>query len=291
MEIALHLGSHLTDETQLRDCLLANKDLLRAQGVIVPRARSYLNMIVEAANHISSGHGAPDAFKRILDAIDAPEEARRLVFSAPGLMSKVADAIEGSNFYPNAGRRLAALRHIFAGHDVEIFLAIRNPASFVPAYLGASRVLAEGATGSDIASEDLRWSRLVGVIQSTWPEAKLTIWCDEDTPFIWHRLLRLVSGGTPEGEFARSFDWFNSVMVDGGADKLAAYLAASPPVDEAHRQRVISVFLDKFCDESKLEIDVSATGWDEMRIDVLSELYEEDTDTISTMDGVTFLQP
>lgn len=291
MEIALHLGAHLTDETQLRDCLLANKDSLAQQGVFVPRARSYLNMIVDAANHIASGHGAPDAFNRILEAINAPADTRRLVFSAPGLLSKVSDALDASRLYPGAERRLAALRHIFAGHDVEIFLAIRNPASFVPAYLGASRVQEKGATGADIVSEELRWSRLVGDIRRAWPEAKLTVWCDEDTPFIWHKLLRLVSGVEPEGEFAGSFEWFNSVMVEGGAEKLAAYLDASPPVDDAHRQRVISVFLDKFCDEDKLEIDVSVTGWDEMRVDVLSELYEEDTDTISGLDGVRLVQP
>lgn len=291
MEIALHLGAHLTDETQLRDCLLANKDRLAEQGIVVPRARSYLNLIVDAANHIASGHGAPDAFNRILESVSAPSDARRLVFSAPGLLSKVTDALDSSRFYPGAERRLAALRHIFSGHDVEIFLAIRNPASFVPAYLSASRVQEKGASGADIISEDLRWSRLVGDIRRTWPEAKLTIWCDEDTPFIWHRILGLVAGVEPDHEFAGSFEWFNSVMVDGGAAKLAAYLETSPPVDEAHRQRVISVFLDKFCDEDKLEIDVSVTGWDEMRVDVLSELYEEDTDTISSLYGVTLLQP
>ncbi len=291
MEIALHLGAHLTDETQLRDCLQANRATLAQQGVMVPRARSYLNMIIEAANHVASGHGAPDALNRILQAIDAPADARRLVFSAPGLLSKLPDAMDGTRFYPGAERRLAALRHIFAGQDVEIFIAIRNPASFVPAYLTASRVQEKGGSGSEIVSENLRWSELISEIRRVWPEAKVTVWCDEDTPFIWHRLLRLVSGIEPEHEFTGSFEWFKSVMVDGGAEKLAAYLDRSPPVDEAHRQRVISVFLDKFCDEDKLEIDVSVTGWDEMRVDVLSELYEEDTDTISGVDGVTLLQP
>ena len=54
---------------------------------------------------------------------------------------------------------------------------------------------------------------------------------------------------------------------------------------------MISAFLDKFSDEEKLEIDAGVTGWDEARIDLISALYEEDTDTIQDIPGVTFVTP
>ncbi len=291
MKIALHLGAHLTDETQLRDCLMQNTDMLSAQGIVVPRARDYLNLLTDAANHVASGHGAPGAFDHLLDKIKAPDDMRRLVLSAPGMLSRLPDCLNADALYPGVERRIAALRHIFAEQEVELYFAIRNPASFVPAFLSAGRVQAKGADAMQVRAEALRWSEVIATFRRVWPEAPISVWCDEDTPFIWHRLLRIISGHEPEGEFARSFDWFRTVMIDGGPEKLAAYLEASPPVDEAHRQRVISVFLDKFCDDEKLEIDASVTGWDDARIDLLSELYEEDTDTISTLPGVTLLQP
>ncbi|MCC5955730.1 MAG: hypothetical protein JJU07_06480 [Natronohydrobacter sp.] len=291
MEIALHLGAHLTDDSQLRDCLLANSDMLAAQGIVVPRARAFQSLLNDAADHIASGHGAPGAFDRLLASVEAPDDTRRLVLSAQRLLSRLPDAMDGTRFYPGAKRRLAALRHIFAGQEVEIFLAIRNPASFVPAYLGTGRAQAQGEVDAHASGTDLRWSQLIEEIRTVWPEARLTLWCDEDTPFIWHRVLRLVAGHSPAQEFEHSFNWFDTVLVEGASQKLAAYLEASPPIDEAHRQKVIAVFLDKFCDDQKLDIDVSVTGWDDAHVDLLTELYEADTARIAAMDGVTLIQP
>ncbi|MCC5967829.1 MAG: hypothetical protein JJU24_17065 [Natronohydrobacter sp.] len=291
MEIALHLGAHLTDDSQLRDCLLANSDMLAGQGILVPRARDFQKLLSDAAEHISSGHGAPKAFERLLASVEASEDTRRLVLSAQRLLSRLPDAMDNTRFYPGAKQRIAALRHIFAGQDVEIFLAIRNPASFMPAYLATGRAQAQAEIAALADATGLRWSLLIEEIRNAWPEAKLTLWCDEDTPFIWHRVLRLVAGYNPEKEFESSFNWFDTVLVEGASQKLAAYLQASPPVDDSHRQKVISVFLDKFCDDQKLDIDVSVTGWDEAHVDLLTELYEADTARIAAMNGVMLIQP
>ncbi|TVP69764.1 MAG: hypothetical protein EA339_14215 [Rhodobacteraceae bacterium] len=291
MEIALHLGAHLTDDNQLRKCLQTNADMLRAEGIIVPPARQYLDLIKDAANHISSGAAAPDAFHHICEAIDTPEDAKRLVFSGPSLLSRLPDVLDGVQLYPKAARRIDALRKIFTGHQVEIFFAIRNPASFIPAFLSSQRAQQKGLEASQISAEDLRWSTVLQQIKRAWPEAKLTVWCDEDTPFLWHQLLRQISGHTPETEFEGSFDWFDTVMVAGAAEKLAQYFNDAPPVDEDHRQNVIAAFLDKFCDDQKLEIDLTTTDWDEAQVDILTEIYEQDVESLSSMPGLHLLQP
>ena len=291
MDIALHLGAHLTDGTQLRDCLLHNQERLAKDGVLVPRARDFQNLIKDAVKAISEGNDAPEIFEQLLGSIEAQEDTRRIVLSSTRLLSRLPDSLSETSFYPDADQQIAALRSIFADHEVSVYLAIRNPASFVPAFLTAGRVQSEGADDMNVQAEALRWSEFITRFRQIWPEARMTVWCDEDTPFIWHQILRIVSDHQPKPEFDNSFDWFDSVLRDGASDKLAAYLEASPPVDEAHRQRVISAFLDKFSDDEKLEIDASATGWDEARIDLISALYEEDTDTISDMPGVTFITP
>lgn len=291
MDIALHLGAHLTDDSQLRDCLLANSDMLAERGILVARARDFQGLLNDAAEHISSGHGAPQAFEQLLDAVGAGADTRRLVLSAQRVLARLPDCLDDTRLYPGAARRIAALRHIFAGQTVEIFLAVRNPASFVPAFLGSGRTQLDGQSDMPIEGSNLRWSELIEEFRTIWPEARLTIWCDEDTPFIWHRVLGLVAGHTPEREFENSFNWFDTVLVDGASAKLATYLDASPPVDDIHRQKVISVFLDKFCDDQKLDIDVSVTGWSEAHVEYLTDLYDADTSRIAAMDGVTLIQP
>ena len=291
MDIALHLGVHLTDDTQIRKCLEANRRVLAAAGVLVPRPGRYVSLMRDAANEIAQGGQSPGFDETLFQSVKASDTTRRVVLSAPGLLSKLPLACDGQSFYPGTRGRMAAYRTLLAGHDISIFLAIRNPASFVPALLRELQDFEQAEILQNLRPEDLRWSQLVEDIRSVWPEAPVTLWCDEDTPFIWHRLLRLVSGHDPETEFEDSFAWFDSVMLRGGSAKLAAYLDATPPLDEAHRQQIISAFLDKFCDAAKLDVDVSAAGWDETQVDALSELYEDDVEQIRLMDGVRVIQP
>jgi hypothetical protein len=291
MKVALHLGVHQTDDTKARTCLRVNKGVLAAQNILVPRSRAYLNLMRGAANQVVDGEDVPDFNATLLSAIKATPATRRVIFSSPGLLSKQHQAIMGNIFYPEVRARMAAFRHLLSDHETEIFMAIRNPASFVPALLQEMSALERADLLQTLRGTELRWSPLITEMRNTWPEARITLWCDEDTPFIWHRVLRLISGFNPESEFEDSFAWFETVMIDGGAKKLEAYLQSFPPVDEAHRQQVISAFLEKFCDPEKLDIDFSLTGWTETQVDVISQLYEDDTDLIATMDGVRLIQP
>lgn len=291
MEIALHLGAHLTDDGRLRGCLEKNRDLLQQDGIEVPDASLYRSSVLEAVKAHSRGQLAPDAGAMLLDGIVETDTARRVVLSTARFLSPLPSAVRRAQFCPMAEARVQGLRALFAEHDVSLYLAIRNPASFVPAVLKAVRDDQASVIRGDLQATDLRWSDLVETIRTQFPEAPLTVWCDEDTPFIWDNVLKNVSGHAETTQLAHVYDWFDAVMVDGGAAKLAAYMDDAPPMDQVQRQRVIAAFLDKFCDETKIDIDVSAEGWSEDMVDLLSELYDDDVGTIAAMDGVTLLQP
>ncbi len=291
MEIALHMGAHLTDESQLRGCLRANQESLAARGVLVPRARSFLNAITETANHVAADQPVSDFDARLMGSVEADDATERLVMSAPGILARVSEIMDGRALYPAATARIAALRKMLGQHEVALFFCIRNPATYVPAFLHRAKKGARDTVMEQLRSEELRWSPLIADMRLHWPEASVTVWCDEDTPFLWHQLLRQVAGCEPEGGFQNSYDWFDTVMVEGGAARLEAYLTAQPPVDEAHRQKVIAAFLDKFCDDEKLDVDIAITGWDDARVDVLTQLYDDDVDLIGSMEGVRLLQP
>jgi hypothetical protein len=291
MEIALHLGAHLTDVSQMRGCLRDNADALGAQGVLIPNKRSFLNMMIDAATQGMDSAYAPDFTDRLREVTGADAQTRRLILSAPGILASRPDITDGRNLYPDATARLAALRKLLGRHEVELFFCIRNPATYIPAVLQSAKTDARKAIEKNLRSEELRWSPLIADMRLHWPEASVTVWCDEDTPFLWHQMLARIAGCTPEGGFRNAYAWYDSIMIEGGAAKLETYLTSAPPVDEAHRQKVIAAFLDKFCDEAKLDVDTSITDWDEGHLDLLSALYEDDVDLIASMDGVNLIQP
>lgn len=291
MDIAIHLGAHLTDDGRLRSCLGKNRATLALEGIDVPEAASFRTDMLEAIKTHSTGQLSPDAGAVLLDSIVADDTVERVVLSTTRFLSPLPSAVRRAQFCSMAEARVAGLRALFADHNVSFYMAIRNPASFLPALVEAVNEQQAAVILGDLEPTNLRWSDLVRTIRTQFPEAPVTVWCDEDTPFIWEDVLQIVSGHKDATSLTNIYDWFDNVMVDGGAAKLAAYMDNAPPMDRSQRQRVIAAFLDKFCDESKIDVDVSAIGWTEDMVDLLSELYDNDVDTLATMDGVTLLQP
>lgn len=292
MVFSIHLGAHLTDEGRLVSCLEQNRSLLADQAIKVPPPEDYRKTLIQLADLGETDGDVPDSLSEALSQlIGNHATATNTILSDANLLSHRGASVRGSQFYANATERLHALRDAFDGQNVRLFLAIRNPASFLPALLHRMKPERAVRTLRSMSPTELRWSELVERLRKTWPEAELTVWCDEDTPFIWHRILQSVSGHAEDTELTDRFAWFDTIMIDGGTEKLEDYMKRMTPVDEAHRQRIIAAFLDKFCDTAKLDVDVGVTGWDDAQVDLLSTLYEEDVDRIAGMDGLIFIQP
>lgn len=294
MDIALHLGAHLTDEGRLLRCLVKNRETLIKHGIEVPGPGRYREALIRMAAASTDAELTADAGQMMLDDCLDNDETRRVVLSEPNVLAWKAGVVRSGALYPQAGARMAVLRDVFADHQVHLFMAIRNPASLLPALLPHVKPQVKPQLAQALRTTEpkgLRWGPMIASLRQSWPEAHLTVWCDEDTPFIWHKILQTVSGHNDQTNLAHTFDWFDQVMVDGGAQKLEAYLNASPPVDDAYRQRVIAAFLDKYYDPEKVEVDVTLPEWNEGVVDTISQLYEEDVDALAAVRDVTFIQP
>ena len=88
-----------------------------------------------------------------------------------------------------------------------------------------------------------------------------------------------------------AFDLFAQIIDKEGMKRFRAFLAENPGINERQKRRVMAAFLDKYAMDEEIEQDVDLPGWDAAYIDMLTEIYEDDLETIARMPGVTLITP
>ena len=293
MEIVYHLGAHSTDDERLLRCLLKNRGLLAQQGIIVPGPTRYRTLLRDTAIALKGGSASRDTQALVLEQIMDEDDAQRLILSWDSFMSYPLWSLKGT-MYPSAAERVRAFSNIFPDIQAEFFLAIRNPASFLPGLFqrqaadkSRNKSYEDFVAGTDIFS--LRWSDTLQSVLDANPGVPLTVWCDEDTPLIWPEVLQAVSGHDPTTLLEDADDLLTQIMSPEGLTRMRAYLQSHPPASPALRRKVISAFLDKFARPERISQAVALPGWTETTLTRLTETYERDVATIQTMPGIRFL--
>ncbi len=291
MKISLHLGAHLTDDDRLSRCLIKNRDLLAGQAIAVPGPGKYRELLRAATERLQGARASAETTAALLDDILNMDGAERMVLSSAEFLGPRGWAIRDSALYPQAAEKFSALRNLFPNHPVEAFLAVRNPATFMASLVDVAHDKARERILSTTTPADLRWSAVVNAMRAACPDVPLTIWCDEDTPYLWNDILRAVSAH-PDGVTLRhTYDWFAQVMRPEGLELMLNWLEHHPPQTEDQRRRIISAFLDKYFDAEKVDVDLNLPGWTEDMVEVLTELYDQDMDAIRAIEGVRVLTP
>ncbi|MEM7644777.1 MAG: hypothetical protein AAF366_19990 [Pseudomonadota bacterium] len=288
MDIALHLGAHCTDEDRLLKTLQVNADILRQTGALVPppgKSRPALRKALQTKGKDL----LPGAASPLVAELTGGADARRLVLSYEGFLGTYATVLAGPAMYRDGPKRAAMLRDLFPGHQVSFFLAIRNPATFVPALFEASTVedFGDFVAGHDLSA--IRWSDVLRRLRDACADVPLTVWCNEDLPLIWPDILRLVSGHN--GNLAGEDAILQEIMTPSGHTRLRTYLRDNPPGNLETWHKVVIAFLKKYADESKIEEEIQLPGWSDDLIAGLSDLYEKDVARIAAMDDITLIQP
>ena len=293
MRIIYHLGAHCTDEERLVRCLLRNRGALAAESIVVPGPARYRNLLRDTAIALKGKPATLDTQALVLEQIMEEDEAERLILSWENFLSYAPWALKGQ-LYPAASERVRAFSQIFPEIEAEYFLAIRNPATFLPAlYEKQKSDPVRGKTyagfmeGVDMF--DLRWSDVIESVLDENPGVPLTIWCDEDTPLIWPEVLRAVSGHAETTDLESTDELLVQIMSPEGMTRMRAYLADHPAPNPALRRKVVSAFLEKFGLPDKIDMEFELPGWTEETVVALTRNYEEDVARIMAMPGVTFI--
>lgn len=291
MEIAFHLGVHQTDEDRLVRCLMRNRATLAAQGIAVPGPGQYRQQLRKLAHEMRDQPTNAGTQEALLDGILDEDAVRRVVFSWDGFLSLPQWVVTNGRLYQAAGERVALLRRLFPVADVSVHLAIRNPASFLPALAKTdpSGGIAREVLACDPAS--LRWSTMLSRILQAAPDVPVTVWCDEDTPLLWAEVLRAVSGHADQTVLDGWLAWYWDLVTPKGHEAMRRWFAANPPENDLHRRKMMSALLARFARPEVLEVEAPLPGWSEATVEALSASYDEDLDLIAAMPGVTLLEP
>ncbi len=291
MQVVIHAGAHTTDEDRLIKCLASNRDLLSEHGTHVPSTTRYRKLLRDMLHAAADTGLSANAREVAHDAIIEDDTADRIILSNHGFFGTPRMAASGGVLYSAADRRMAAFHQIFAGDQIELCLAIRNPASFLPAMFKDAPQTSMEDYLNGVAPTAIRWSELIARLRHVFPEMPITVWCNEDTPIIWGQIIREISGLDPNTEFKGEFALLFEIMSKPGLARFRSYMRAHPGMTEAQKRRVIVAFLDKFAEETAIEEELDVPGWTEDLIDRLTELYDEDIFEIQRIPGINIISP
>ncbi len=291
MKLVLHAGVHFTEEDRLVKCLLRNADGFAARGTMVPGHSKYRGILRETLNAMVNAPPSEMARDVLMDAILDDGEAERMILSDANFFRTPKTAVQLGMFYPAAPVRMMRMAQIFERDDVEIYFAIRNPATLLP-------ILYDKAEKQDAASfwggrdpREVQWSQTVNLLREAVPDVPITIWCNEDTPLIWAHIIRQMAGLEDSEKIIGGFDLLSSIMSDEGMKRFRAYLKDHPVMTEHQKRRAIAAFLDKYALEGEVEEELDMPGWTAEVVEEMSDLYDEDVATIAAMPGVRVLMP
>lgn len=291
MQLVLHAGAHFTEEERLLKCLLSNREAFSKRGVAVPGPGKYRDLIRHTLHALKTAPLAEGARDVMLDATLDEEDAERMILSNAHFFGFAMSAVRGGVLYPTSAVKLQQFCSLFPNDQIELFFAIKNPATFLPAIYQKSKA-------PDLQSFlgvpdpcDIRWSDMLMALRAACPNVAITVWCSEDAPLIWAQIVREMAGLEHGEKIIGGFDLLREIMSPEGMKRFRAYLKPHPVMTEMQKRRVIAAFLDKFAIEDQIEEELDMPGWTTEMVDNLSDAYDEDVFAIQRIPGVSVIIP
>lgn len=287
--IAYHLGAPHTDKEQLTWSLRKNSALLRANGILLRRPKSYRKFLNEKMSDLQGRKASQEDQQRMFRGFLKGQEVNRLIFSNTSFLGAPSWMFYNAVFYQNAGRNVSRLRNLFPENRCELFLGVKNPVTFIPEVFSnlSSKNYKNFISGMNLQA--IRWSDVIANIQQENPDCKITVWCNEDTPIIWPTVLKRITGFNDEVRLAGGLDIINTILSKEGAQRLEQYHESNQTFDEAQRQRINAIFMEKYLVDEEVEDEIDLPGWTFEAVEEMTENYEYDLELIAQMPGVNFI--
>lgn len=267
--------------------LLRNRDTLARHGVAVPGPGRYRKVLRDVVNRLRGAAASAEAESLLTEAIvdrDAPET---LFLSNESFICLPERALDEARLYARAFKT-AWLRQVFPRHEVAFALALRNPATLVPA-LFRNRRNAETEFADYIAGIDpraLRWSDTIAAIRMANPDAEIVVWCNEDSPILWGGIMRAVTGLPQDVALDGGLDLALQIVDEAGAAEMQAHFGRPPHFDGAEVRHRIARILEAHGRAEEIDEVIDLPGWGAGLMEALTAAYDADVARVAAMPGV-----
>lgn len=291
MQVVLHAGAAFTDDGRVLASLQANLAARPDHSAFLFGPRRYRQILKPALDRLDTDPQPPGEVLKNGPPIPYGLTEGRLILSAPDLIGEASTAIMDGQFYPLAGKRLAYINEVFNDDQLQVCIGLLHPGYFISKILTPLTVEQRWAVVNSTDLSCLSWLGMVEDIRDLVPDAQLTLWCNEDTPFIWGDVLRTLIGMPKAEPLQDEYDLLESLLTEDGKSALSNLLET----DEEQEVRVtpedLASVLERYADPEKIEEDLELPGWTDEIFSAFSELYEQDIAKIQSMTDVQFLSP
>lgn len=291
MQVSIHFGTHGTEPERMIRTLMENRDWLLANGVeVVPPGR-YRGVLDESLTSLRGGEASPAMEEVIYDALLESDDVRRMVISQASLIGAPVRCLSDKGLFAQAGPRMRAVAALFPSAEVEVSLAIQNPALQIPHLLSR---LPDPPGLRALASCDprsLRWGPAMQHIVESMQGRRVIVWCYEDTPLIWPEAVRRIARMPADVPLKSGLAVLGDLLTADGMSELREALTQAGPLTVAARRGVFAEMLGRHARPEAIRQDILIPGWTQDLVDEITDMYEEDVAMIAALPGVEFLGP
>ena len=291
MQVVFHLGAPCTDEGLLLSSLFKDRAFLADRGVIVPPLMRYRAVLRDTAMALSGRPASPEIQEALLEAIADEARIERLIFSDPRQICINRLVVQGAQIWPMIERQTGNLRALFPQAEIALFIALRNPATLIPALFTGSRFKNFHEFTQDMQPHAVAWSEMLRRLRAAHPDLPVTVWCNEDTPLIWPEVLRAVANLPADTPLRGADDLIETLLDPAGFAQMQRALAEAPPDTITARRRIQAAFLERYAREDAFEEELDLPGWSEALIETITASYDRDLAEITTIPGVRLIAP
>jgi hypothetical protein len=291
MQVAIHAGVAFTDGGRVLDSLTKNASALAANGVEYFGPRRYKRVFKPAFDKFETMTTEIPAEQKFNSVLPGEESTQRAIYSSGRFAGEPETALRDGQLYPFAGRRMALLEQGFRDHEVELFMGLRNPGSFVPKLLMS---LPEEARAEAIRDTDLSclsWIGMIEDIRDLAPNVRITLWSNEDTPFIWGDIIRALAGLGEDTPLEDENDLLLSLLDETGQNEVRELTSHDAAQGKAILHENMARIFDNHAQPDEIEEELHLPGWSTEIVDAFSELYEQDLERLGGIPGVRVLRP
>jgi hypothetical protein len=291
MQLVFHAGAHFAEEERLMKCLLRNKDIFAERGVAVPGPGRYRPLLRDTLNAMREGRVSDAAHDVLMDAILDVAQADRVLLSNAHFFGAPRIALRHGTLYPLAPERMRHLQVLFPDARIELFIALRNPASLLPHLFAHSPREDTPRFMDGVDPRLVLWSETLSKIREAAPDVPLTVWCNEDAPFVWSEVIRRMAALEADAPVIGAFDLLSDIITPDGFRRFEEYITTHDGLTEIEVRRVIAAFLEKFAIAEAVEEELDMPDWTQELVTSMTAIYDEDVARIEAMPDVTLILP